>query len=237
MSFILDALRKSEAERQRQDGPTLLEVRPSRPQRRMPLWVIGLGVLLLLNMGVLLWFLLRTPPEAARATHAGASAPASVTASAASTRPSGPPPVETAPVAANPLSVSPPVAAAPPAPHLTPSSSVAAGASPPPRVIAPTPAVAAAPRAAPAAKSAKPPPEASDSAANLPDYSHVASGLPALRLDLHSYSPEPDQRYALINMHKVREGDTLPEGPRVQQILPEGVVLSYNGTEFVLGRN
>jgi general secretion pathway protein B len=65
----------------------------------------------------------------------------------------------------------------------------------------------------------------------------MSAGLPPLRLDLHSYSPQPQQRYALINMHKVKEGDTLPEGPRVLQILPDGVVLSFQGTEFVLGRN
>ncbi len=34
MSFILDALKKSEAERQRQTGPTLLEVRVTQPRRR-----------------------------------------------------------------------------------------------------------------------------------------------------------------------------------------------------------
>jgi general secretion pathway protein B len=87
------------------------------------------------------------------------------------------------------------------------------------------------------AKPARPRLEPSDSAADLPDYSRVAAGMPALRLDLHSYSDQPQQRYALINMHKVQEGDTLPEGPRVVHILSDGVVLSYQGTEFVLGRN
>jgi general secretion pathway protein B len=97
----------------------------------------------------------------------------------------------------------------------------------------------AAPRAsAPAAsKPARPQLAPSDVAANLPDYSRVSAGMPPLRLDLHSYSEQPQQRYALINMHKVQEGDTLPEGPRVLHILPDGVVLSYQGTEFVLGRN
>jgi hypothetical protein len=37
-------------------------------------------------------------------------------------------------------------------------------------------------------------------------------------------------------MHRVREGDTLPEGAHVQQITREGVVLEYRGTEFILGR-
>jgi general secretion pathway protein B len=222
MSFILDALRKSEAERQRQDGPTLLEMRPSRPQRRLPLWVIGLGILLLLNMAVLVWFLLRAPAETARAPAVVQTAPATP-APRAST-----PPAASAPTIPN---------TAPPAPLLTPGSSAPASSAPP--ATASTSAAPASPRAAAPAppKPARPQLEPSDSAADLPDYARVSAGMPPLRLDLHSYSDQPQQRYALINMHKVQEGDTLPEGARVLQILPDGVVMSYQGTKFVLGRN
>ena len=44
MSFILDALKKSEAERQRQAGPALLEMRIVRPARRLPVWAVIVGV-------------------------------------------------------------------------------------------------------------------------------------------------------------------------------------------------
>jgi general secretion pathway protein B len=221
MSFILDALRKSEAERQRQDGPTLLEMRPSRPQRRMPLWVIGLGVLLLLNMAVVLWFLLRTPADSAPAHVLHPMPGESVRASQAA-----------APSAASaPVNASTP----PPAALLAPSNT--APATVPPAVTATAPAASTRPGAPAPSKPARAQLQPSDSAADLPDYSRVSAGMPALRLDLHSYSDQPQQRYALINMHKVQEGDTLPEGPRVLHILPEGVVLSYQGTEFVLGRN
>ena len=37
-------------------------------------------------------------------------------------------------------------------------------------------------------------------------------------------------------MHKVREGDVTSEGVAVKEITPEGVVLEYQGTEFLLGR-
>jgi general secretion pathway protein B len=70
---------------------------------------------------------------------------------------------------------------------------------------------------------------------SLPSSNDVA-GLPPLHLDLHVYSPSVPERYALINMHRVREGDTLPEGPRVIQITHEGVVLDYRGQEFILGQ-
>jgi general secretion pathway protein B len=226
MSFILDALRKSEAERQRQDGPTLLEMRPSRPQRRMPVWVIGLGILLLVNIAVVLWFLLPTRQYAVEVRIAAPASGAPLPApSAAMPAPRAPAP------ATPPVSASTP----PPAPLLAPGATAAATVTPPAAVSVPP----AAPRAsAPAAsKPARPQLAPSDVAANLPDYSRVSAGMPPLRLDLHSYSEQPQQRYALINMHKVQEGDTLPEGPRVLHILPDGVVLSYQGTEFVLGRN
>jgi len=62
------------------------------------------------------------------------------------------------------------------------------------------------------------------------------ANIPALRLDLHVYAPKPQDRFALVNMHRVREGDTLPEGVRVEEIIPDGVVMSHNGMKFLLPR-
>ena len=59
MSFILDALRKSEIERQRQSGPSIAEIPIAREDRRLPVALIAIGVLLAVNVGVLLFFLLR----------------------------------------------------------------------------------------------------------------------------------------------------------------------------------
>ena len=50
MSFILDALKKSEAERARKTGPQLLDLRIASPRRRLPLWVIVMVVILLVMM-------------------------------------------------------------------------------------------------------------------------------------------------------------------------------------------
>ncbi len=99
MSFILDALKKAEAERQRQTGPTLLEVRVAQPRRRFPTWTIVIGALLAINILLLIAFELRRPP-------AGAEPAASAT------------PAATAPVAAAPAAVpsaAPAVAATTPA--------------------------------------------------------------------------------------------------------------------------
>jgi general secretion pathway protein B len=73
-------------------------------------------------------------------------------------------------------------------------------------------------------------------AGGRPNYSEIGGSVPELRLDLHVYGSRPQDRYALINMHKVHEGDVLPEGPRVLEITRDGVVLDWRGSEFVLGR-
>ena len=61
MSFILDALKKSETDRQRQSSPALFEVKVAAPRRRFPWWVPALGALLIVNVGVLAWVLMRKP--------------------------------------------------------------------------------------------------------------------------------------------------------------------------------
>jgi general secretion pathway protein B len=62
-----------------------------------------------------------------------------------------------------------------------------------------------------------------------------ASQVPQLRLDLHAYAERPEDRWVLINMHRLREGDSL-EGVHVEHITPDGVVLSYRGSQFLLTR-
>src|ERR1700751_2798704 len=59
MSFILDALKKSESDRQRQNGPALFEGRVAPPRPPLPLWAMAIALLLAVNLGVALWMLLR----------------------------------------------------------------------------------------------------------------------------------------------------------------------------------
>ncbi len=60
--------------------------------------------------------------------------------------------------------------------------------------------------------------------------------LPELRLDLHVYAANPADRFALINMKKMHEGDSPAQGVRVESITPDGVILSQNGSKFLLPR-
>ncbi|MGC1458658.1 MAG: hypothetical protein WA825_10300, partial [Steroidobacteraceae bacterium] len=59
MSFILDALKKSESERQRADAPALYEMKMAPPRRGVAVWLIVLAGLLVINVIVLSVVLLR----------------------------------------------------------------------------------------------------------------------------------------------------------------------------------
>jgi general secretion pathway protein B len=227
MSLILDALKKSEAERQRQSGPTLLEVRITQPRRRYPTWVIAVAVLLAVNMLLLLAFVLRRPATPAAAPAAASAAPAASAASvpaAASGPMASPPPAGVAPVA-----VATPAAAAIAAPD--------AGVLVTPPRMSPEPDLAPdGPNGSgnPADDEPAVPASAGGSYSSLPSFNDVGGDLPELRLDLHVYAVHARDRYALINMHRVHEGDTLAEGPRVLAITREGVALDYRGQQFML---
>ena len=51
--------------------------------------------------------------------------------------------------------------------------------------------------------------------------------MPELHLDVHVYATKPAERFVYINMRKYREGATLAEGPVLERIRRDGVVLNY----------
>ena len=86
MSFILDALRKSEHDRQRTTGPALAEVpvAPARP--RTNLWAPIAVALLVVNFAVIGWLLLRKSNDVATPTAAPAGWPPRCSRSSGSSR-------------------------------------------------------------------------------------------------------------------------------------------------------
>src|ERR1700741_5335988 len=78
MSFILDALKKSESDRQRQGGPALFEVKVAPPRHALPSWAVAIAVLFLANLAVVGWLLWR---------HAAAPAPGPAPAAAPAAAP------------------------------------------------------------------------------------------------------------------------------------------------------
>ena len=202
MSFILDALKKSESERNRQTGPTLMELRVAPPRSRLPTWGLVIGAVLLLNLGLLLWLLLRpTPPPPIVAAAAPAAVPAPVAAAAA---------VVTAPTAP-----------APPEPALSPPANPA--------------------DFEPALPARSPLPSTTNvgAALGLPtihDLNASGANLPELRLSLHVYDAEPSRRYVLLNSTRLREGESTPDGLRLERITESGVVLAWRNRRFTVQR-
>ena len=52
-----------------------------------------------------------------------------------------------------------------------------------------------------------------------------------------SMSTQPQQRFIFVNSRKYKEGDTLAEGPLVEQITPDGAVLNFRGSRFKLSND
>jgi general secretion pathway protein B len=222
MSFILDALKKSETERQRGDAPALYEMKMAPPRQRVATWLIVLAGLLLINIVVLSVVLLRGNHGAPAAADTGAAAaPVAAPAPAALQ----PPPA--------PTDITPP-----PAPQPAPAavaeqkpSDDDAPAVEPPRAAA---------GAGPQAGNRSGVEATGGNSGELPTYQQAATApganLPELALNLHSYSTNPAERFVFLNMTKLREGQTSPQGVRVETITPDGAILSWQGAKFLLQR-
>jgi general secretion pathway protein B len=222
MSFILDALKKSELERQRQTVPGLMDTRLAARRRALPRWAIALGALLAINLLVLTYVLMR------KGTLAPQASQSAQTSSRA--KPDAPQPAATAPEHFSPLDA---------APVYAPEIPVAAAAD--------TPGVATPGIATPAARptrQADPVLSNEDTQADnqevLPSISELslsgAQTLPDLHLDVHVYATRASERFVYINMRKYHEGSALQEGPTVERIRRDGVVLNYQGLRFILPR-
>ena len=224
MSFILDALKKSESDRQRQNGPSLFEVKVAPPRRRLPIWALAIAVLLGINVIVISWMLLRRPAVQQQAT-------------ANSPRPTAPAVHDVPAALAAPTPVATPHAESSgpsPAPAPIPSSAQSAGQ--PPAGDNPSD---NAPAVEPGTTTGFGTSGGGQGGGEMPLYQQIVTSdnLPPLHLDMHVFADRPQDRFVLINMHRLGEGDTLQGGVHVDAIRPDGVVLSYQGTQFLLPRN
>jgi general secretion pathway protein B len=218
MSFILDALKKSEIERQRQSVPGLMDTRVARRRNRLPGWAIALGVLLAINLLVLTFTLTRksAPPAPVARPADPAMAPNA----------DAPPPV---PQHFSPLD---------PAPVYAPEIPVAAPVNPVAMEPAPLRSVAhRVHRSDPLLTDPDAGPQIEELLPSINEISLTGSqALPELHLDVHVYATKPSERFVYINMRKYHEGATLQEGPALERIRRDGVVLNYQGLRFVLPR-
>jgi general secretion pathway protein B len=208
MSFILDALKKSEQERRRREVPDLhTEHAPILARRPRIPWSLVIGLALLLNAGLLLWWLRPWQPPVAA--------------------------VDATPAAAV-VAEEPAPAAAPtvPLPVVEPEMTLQETPPLPPAV----PVVPARPEPAPGREmvattlAASPPPDVND----LPR--SIRAELPAIEITLHFFTDAPNSRMVRINGRNLREGQQVNPNLTLQEITPEGVVLDFRGQLFSAGR-
>ena len=242
MSFILDALKKSENERQRTAGPSLADIPLRRARAERPWWAVAVAGLLVINLGVLVAVLARN-----RSTETAEAQPQTQSAQQAPAAPLPAQSMQAAPAAAMPSSSSPAVrsladeAGAEPFagedvvdPALAGAASVPDG---PPVVRSITP-PSVAPLPNQATFAARERERAAQDEVLPTNSSLIASGtnLPDMKLDIHVFSAKPADRFVFVNMRKYVEGQSLSEGPVLERITPDGAILNQHGTRFLLPR-
>lgn len=224
MSYILDALKKAERERHVGEVPSLDGTLVTPPQNvRKRRWPVLVGALLLINAAAIAVFgLWRDKTSSEPVAQHPPPEPASETVVVSA--PPGTPEV--------PVATVPPVAEPAPTPSSTPRDTPPAQPG-----LSAEPAATAAPgtvaTAIPKQEFAVREPESLPPLiGSLP--ASVRAGLPDLELTVHVFSDEADKSFVFINDRRYQEGETLREGPYLESIEKQGVVLSYQGEQFLL---
>ncbi|MGZ8302449.1 MAG: general secretion pathway protein GspB [Telluria sp.] len=215
MSYILEALKKAQAERQLGNAPTihaapLHPVAAPAPASRTPLLIgLGAGVLAAAAM----YALMRPAPAPVAAVPA--VPPVTLAAAPAVLLP--------APVAAPvPEPVPAPMPRAetpPPKPRKPEAKPVAVARAPEPK------APVAAPAAAPA-----PAEDSAPALSQLPEA--IQREVPQIAVGGYIYSPNPADRLLLIDKVLRREGEEVAPGLTLERLLPKAAVLNFRGYRY-----
>lgn len=59
--------------------------------------------------------------------------------------------------------------------------------------------------------------------------------VPALVMNVHVYAQSPADRFVLINMQRLEEGEEV-DGLITREIRPDGVLMEFQGHQFLLRR-
>lgn len=202
MSYILEALKKAQAERQLGNAPTIhaptLHATPaSAPSaKKTGALAIGLGVAVLAVAGWFVWSQRAPAPVVIPAT---AMVPAPVAVPAPAPAP--------APVVVQ----AAPVVVAPPAP-------------------APAPRPKKAPIVVPAAPAPAPSEDNVRYAKDLPQ--EIQQQLPRVTFGGYMYSDYAADRLVLVDKTLRHEGEEIAPGLMLEKLLPRGAVLNFRGTRY-----
>jgi len=227
MSYILDALQKSERQRQMGEVPQVHSVQDHYPAdlpRRNP-WVMVAVIAVVLNLAVGGWIWWQYQ-STSKTTATAPGSPTMNAAPALAAAPSAPTPIpprqQTDASAMAPSAASHAIRPAPDAANdMALDDKVVVFESIAPPTAPPTP--------------------AAQRFNDLVDISELPTRLRmamlALTLNVHVYDEHPAQRFVMIDMKRYAEGHALPQGPVIEAITPDGVVLAYQGQRFLLRRN
>ena len=240
MSYILDALKKADAEREQGQVPGLhtptghTDLSDGPQLRTPPLWVMGLGALLVLIALGAVWLwprpvtVIATAPTQSQSLRADqAPAPARSPAPAPAPTPA-PQSLPEASATANRVGEEPPR----PAPEATPTPPPSRPPRAEPAITRPV--APAAPRA-PIHVDPAPAPTPSSKVptlAELPD--DVRRSLPSLSVSGAMYSDSPANRMLLINNRVFHEGDQPVAGLVLEEIRLKSAVFRYRGTRYAV---
>jgi len=248
MSYILDALKKAEQERAIGHVPGIGSQHEPAARRGVGRWMWVLLVVLLINAALLVALLWpKNAPDSPAVDVAERPAPPVV---AHQSRSMPPVPV-TAPPAAAPVAV--PALAQQPVPPEQVTARAPQPAVPPVAALRPLPPLPEPERSDEVGtvtgaaadfgnhvskrQSDAVSPAAASRYNNLPVWPQISGQLLSelngtLHLDVHVFSETPGERFVLINMRKYRQGERLQEGPVVDDITPDSVILSFRGQRF-----
>jgi general secretion pathway protein B len=242
VSYILEALKKLEQKRQREESPNILSLHGDITQvhKKRLLWPYIAAGLLFLN-GIIVLFLFwigpwknaaQPPPQKPQIIARESTAPPPSSALPekkdelpADAKKDVPPPEKkdvTQPAPSQPSSPVTQKVTAQPAPPKTASAQPPLPAKTPDEL---TP------------KTTKPLPSSSRivSIKELP--ADVKSKLPELKMTVHSYNEQSQSRFVVINNNTVREGQFVNGELKLEKITQNGVILYYQGHRFTLGIN
>ncbi len=212
MSFVLDALKISERKRSKFARPVY--VHPPRPftARRRRRRLAALGLVAAVVLVALAWRLVTSTSTTVEVQVPGEAGPTSAGELSASEEIDAPVPEANAPARTD----AAPASTAGNSEQAGRREPLAAGTDP----ARSNPAVAADP---------------DEGQHDDPLLTAAPPNWPSLTLQMLYFSPENDGSFAQINGRSYGAGEQLREGPEVQEITGDGVILAYRGQRVLLG--
>ncbi|AQR68186.1 hypothetical protein BZG29_07315 [Janthinobacterium sp. LM6] len=236
MSYILEALKKSQAERQLGELPSihapqvqLHDGAASGAARRAPVWLALGGVTVAVAAALLLW----QPWQAGAAAPVPVPVPLSAAAPAVLAQ-AVPTPLPAVVPPAVPVSAAAPPAVAAPVP--VPPAATAAPvhhARPVPEPKQETPGQAAPAVPAPVPAMPAPAPAAEETVPGMRDLPEpIQRQIPAIAIGGYIYSKNPADRLLLIDKVLRHEGEELAPGLVLEKLQPKAAIFSFKGYRY-----